>query len=445
LEAAAVTTLYSHRDIAETCPGTGTEFNHQILQAAGSSNTIVVAVQNGDIVEVTVIMTTPIGDPGADGITGNHEVNVNIITGHNDISFTAGLTRRNSSCGFIDNSGGPAFRAATAGQHTLFLNGVNLGVWASGDRLELGISMRSTKAHGGEATVELEVNTVNAGVLTPWTLGVALEKNIDEDVNLVEAVDRVLGITRAVDEDVNLVEVLQHLLDMTRPIDEDVNLVEVANRVIGKLRAIDEDENLVETIFRTLGKLANVDDDVQIVEALASLIGRLRDVNDDVNFVEVLAHRLSLTRVINDDVQISESLDRRMSQGRPIDEDVNVVETALFLRGKLRFIDEDLNVVEAIFALIGQTRAVDETVQLVENVQFLITPVLDETENQGLTDVGVHKQFAFLREAEFKAVSVEPPAPPAGKVVIFSTLEGGKMFYKIKFPGAQVKVISQED
>ena len=90
-------------------------------------------------------------------------------------------------------------------------------------------------------------------------------------------------------------------------------------------------------------------------------------------------------------------------------------------------------------------RVIDETVQMVEDAQFLITPAIDETENQGFTPTDMHRQFIFCRELEGRQVSAEPPAPPAGKVVMFGILETGKMVYKIKFPGGQVKILSQED
>lgn len=418
-----MTTTYNRRDIAETCPGSGADFDHQLLTALGTSADTTVTVAN--LATEDSYATTPSGEPGSDGQTGDYTVEVQVNNGDNNIFASIALRRVNSSCVTQQTSAFSSEQQASGGLLTFNFSAEDLGTWAAGDRLVVIYRFRSAKEHGGDASIDIEANTVNAEVVAPWTLGAALEENVDEDVNLVEVVAR--------------------MLSMTRPVDEDVQMQEQVNRLMGMTRNVDETVNLAETVAMVLGLTRNVDEQEQLVEVVAYLLGRMQEIGEIQELREVVVRSLSMTRAVNETVNIPETIARRMGLNREVGETVNVQETVTHLRGHLEFINEQEQIVEAVFNLLGQTQVIDEQETIVESVAFLLETVDDGTENQGLTDVGLFRSNIHCKVSEMKKSTSEPDTPPAGKIVTFVVEEGGKMVHKIKFPSGQVKTLASED
>jgi len=127
----------------------------------------------------------------------------------------------------------------------------------------------------------------------------ALNRIVDEVVNLVEQINFTVGRIKIEDEQLTIPEQLVKVRDLIRILDEAENLQEglVASREL--VRVLDENENITEGIIKTK-LIAQVEDEViNIVEALATVLGKVKVIDETINLVEGGAV----------DVQISTSLD----------------------------------------------------------------------------------------------------------------------------------------
>lgn len=114
---------------------------------------------------------TPAGIPGASGGSGAQDYNpieVNVTSGNNNIQISVAVARVNSSGTQQAISAFTAEQQASAGLKTFSRTGIDLGTWASGDRLKVVYRFRNTHSHSSQACT-IETGTTSAEVVAPWS------------------------------------------------------------------------------------------------------------------------------------------------------------------------------------------------------------------------------------------------------------------------------------
>ena len=161
-----MTTTYRRTNTDSDLAG-GASFNKAILlPASDTTGSQVVNVGNNSTVIARAF--TASGIPGADGVTGNYTVELEGLVGNNNIALSVQLHRINSVGTIQTSSTISAEQTATAGTKTFSFTSLNLGTWASNDRLRIDYRYRNT-AHGGQDFTVTHGGTNNE-VVAPWTL-----------------------------------------------------------------------------------------------------------------------------------------------------------------------------------------------------------------------------------------------------------------------------------
>lgn len=154
---------------ASDCTG-GVDFTNTADETAPSANTLTYTVPNGNTQDDHGV--TLVGNPSTEGGSGSRTYTavVVIATGNADLQVSAAVRRINSSCTTQSTSSFATEEVAANGIHTFVLTSVDLGTFASGDRLILIVRMRDTSAHGNES-ITLTVSSIGTRVEAPWDLG----------------------------------------------------------------------------------------------------------------------------------------------------------------------------------------------------------------------------------------------------------------------------------
>lgn len=142
---------------------------------------------------------TESGIPGADGITGNYSIEVDVNTGNTACQLSVQLHRVNAS-GTIQTSGTESSeQQATAGVKTFNFTNANLGTWASGDRLRADLRVRTTHSHGNTAAPIIGQNTTDSQYTAPWTAQVTVELagSTDTSANTSATLDLITQLSGA--------------------------------------------------------------------------------------------------------------------------------------------------------------------------------------------------------------------------------------------------------
>lgn len=145
----------------------GADFSKALVLTGATSTTISFSVATNTT--ETSYAWTPSGDPGTIGITGTYTVKVNITTGSNNGRLAISLSRVNSAGTAQSTSTATAEQTTSAGTLTFTLTSINLGTWASGDRLRVNYAFRNVSTM---STISLGVSTGSATTDTvdvPWT------------------------------------------------------------------------------------------------------------------------------------------------------------------------------------------------------------------------------------------------------------------------------------
>lgn len=148
--------------------GGGADFSNVIRQGVaifGTQNVFVVA----NTTEDSYGFTQP-GDPSTAGTTGVYSVNIDIVTGNNQIQASVSLQRIDSTGAVQSTSAFSLEQTATAGVKTFNFPATNLGVWASGDRLR--VTYRFRNQNNMLQSISIHTNTSGATVIVPWTVQV---------------------------------------------------------------------------------------------------------------------------------------------------------------------------------------------------------------------------------------------------------------------------------
>lgn len=162
-----MSTTYFLKGASETCPGTGADFDRVLNKVSEGAGSINFSVANGATEDS--FGTTPSGDPGTDGVTGDFSTEINVTTGDNNIQASVAWRRVNSSCVTQATSAFTSEQQCSAGVKTFSAVGVSLGTWVAGDRLVVIYRFRSTKAHGGAASITIETGTTDTETVAPWS------------------------------------------------------------------------------------------------------------------------------------------------------------------------------------------------------------------------------------------------------------------------------------
>lgn len=114
---------------------------------------------------------TPALHPGVYGDTGNYTVVVDVTTANTNI-FCAITLRRVNSSGTVQTSSTASAEQQfnTTGAKTFSFTSLNLGTWASGDRLRVDYGLRNNATMGGAQSVSLGINDPDTRVETPFNV-----------------------------------------------------------------------------------------------------------------------------------------------------------------------------------------------------------------------------------------------------------------------------------
>lgn len=148
---------------------TGVHWNLNLNQVPPGTNNISNTVSNTATPpnEVEYSYTTS-GVPGADGSTGTYTVTAVPNTTDADAVLFVQLHRINSS-GTVQSSSVLSVGHILTSSQTYTFTNLNLGTWASGDRLRLDFSQEGIGAHGN-ATFDYSIGIAGTRIETPWTI-----------------------------------------------------------------------------------------------------------------------------------------------------------------------------------------------------------------------------------------------------------------------------------
>ena len=165
-----MTTSFYLGPTASDIVGSTSGFQLRLDDAPAGASTITQAQSATSGTTEQVWGVTPAGVPGADGGSGAQSwtVKLNLLTGADAASTLRVAVRRIGSTGTVlATSAFTATQSATAGVKTFTLTGVDLGTWATGDRLVVIYEFGSPGGHGNTQW-DVEVGTVNDEVITPF-------------------------------------------------------------------------------------------------------------------------------------------------------------------------------------------------------------------------------------------------------------------------------------
>lgn len=145
----------------------GADFTKEISAGTEAAGSITVSVAKSATEDS--LGFTPANVPSTDGITGNYTAEVNVTTGSTDIQISVAVARVNSAGTQQSISSFTAEQTGSAGVKTFSLSSINLGTWASGDRLKVVYRFRNTNTMSARS-VTIETGTTDAEVVSPWTI-----------------------------------------------------------------------------------------------------------------------------------------------------------------------------------------------------------------------------------------------------------------------------------
>lgn len=145
----------------------GSDFNKKLLPNIISAASGLTVATAGNVTETSYVFTEP-PDPGSRGsVTGDFTISVDITTSGTNMSMTFAVARINSAGTQQSiSSASSSISLTTTGVKTATLTGVNLGTFASTDRLRLHINHINGGA--GSRSFGLNLNSANSYLLTPF-------------------------------------------------------------------------------------------------------------------------------------------------------------------------------------------------------------------------------------------------------------------------------------
>lgn len=158
--------LYFLSSIDSAITATG-DFSKELLPNIPSAASTVNSTVAGNSTEIAYGVTEPL-DPGLAGsVVGDYTVSINCSGAAANMVVAFRVARINSTGTMQTESALTSeISLATTGVKTATLTAINLGTFASTDRLRVTYSLRNTAT--GNKTVTLDVNSVNSYVSTPF-------------------------------------------------------------------------------------------------------------------------------------------------------------------------------------------------------------------------------------------------------------------------------------
>jgi hypothetical protein len=142
----------------------GADFSKKLVESGPSSGTQTLSF-SGSQAKTSYGFTEPTL-PGADGVTGDYEIIVSFPTTNAQGRLAISLSRVNSAGTVQSTSSSTAEQTTGASSRTFNLTGVNLGTWASGDRLRVNFEFRNNSNMNQSWAIDFGANT---SVETPWS------------------------------------------------------------------------------------------------------------------------------------------------------------------------------------------------------------------------------------------------------------------------------------
>jgi hypothetical protein len=141
-------------------------FGYSLLDDTATAGTFTVNL--GNQATLHGYAWTDTGVPGTDGATGSYSVEVYVNTANTDITMYTRLARVNSSGTVQTESDAATTQSTSAGLHTFNFTDLNLGTWASGDRLR--VQYTFINASHGNQSCQIQTNTTDTEVATPYVI-----------------------------------------------------------------------------------------------------------------------------------------------------------------------------------------------------------------------------------------------------------------------------------
>lgn len=146
----------------------GTTFTRTLFYNNNSASTTV-SVTTASLITSTNFGFTPPLNPSTSGATGNYTVNVDVTTANNNHFLSIVLARVNSAGTVQSTSTASAENnITTIGIKTFTFTALDLGIWASGDRLRVSYITRNSAMNN--QTSAIGVNDPDCNIITPFTV-----------------------------------------------------------------------------------------------------------------------------------------------------------------------------------------------------------------------------------------------------------------------------------
>jgi len=175
LQGAGTGTVYVLKSANSDLTG-GADFNKELYPGSETAGTIAVSVA-ASATDISYGFTKA-GEPGLSGVTGNYTVEMNVTVANSNIQLSAAVARVNSAGAQQAISSFTAEQSAgTTGVKTFSFTGIDLGTWASGDRLRVSYKLRNAVA--SVQSVTIGTGTTSAEATAPWTVGVDVQHGAD--------------------------------------------------------------------------------------------------------------------------------------------------------------------------------------------------------------------------------------------------------------------------
>ena len=154
----------------------GDDFDNQMANAVGSDT---LSQTTAKTATETSYGFTSANEPSDNGGTGaqSYTVTIEINTGNADVELAINLHRINSTGTVQASAGISAEQTATTGPLTYTFASLDLGTFASGDRVRIDFQTRATSLHNAEQLIyDLGSGTSGTRLLAPWTAVVSSTK-----------------------------------------------------------------------------------------------------------------------------------------------------------------------------------------------------------------------------------------------------------------------------
>lgn len=159
--------LYFFSSIASDLSG-GADFNRELLPNITASASALSVSIAAAATETSYGYTEPL-DPGLAGtVTGDYTISMDVTTANSNITMSFAVARVNSSgTQQTLSSTSTTVSFSTTGAKTLTLTGVNLGTFASTDRLRVSYNFINAAAHSSQS-FGINQNSVDSYITTPF-------------------------------------------------------------------------------------------------------------------------------------------------------------------------------------------------------------------------------------------------------------------------------------